>query len=92
MRKSVAAWQLLQRLSQIEVGLIFNADTGRYHFMQHCRVMDPVDPRSVDLLTDAGFVRRELSSIPVYIITAKGREALHHRDVPEEISEETIAF
>ncbi len=92
MRKSVAAWQLLQRLGQSEVGLIFNAETGRYHFIQHCRVMDPVDPRSVDLLTDEGFIRRERSVIPVYTITDKGRDALRHRGVPEGITEEDIAF
>ncbi len=92
MRKSVAAWQLLQRMSQAEVALIFNAETGRTHFMQHCRVMDPVHPGSMDLLMDAGFVHRERSAIPVYTITEKGRDALKHREVPEEISDEANAL
>lgn len=87
MRKSVAAWQLLQRMNQTEVGVIFNADTGRPHFIQHCRVMDPVDNRSLDLLTRQGFVRRERSAIPVYVIADKGRDALQHRDAPDELAE-----
>lgn len=88
MRKSVAAWQLLQRLSQAETGLIFNSGSGRYHFIQHCRVMDPVDPRSVDQLTANGFVNRLRSAIPVYSITEKGREALSSHEAPEELAEE----
>jgi hypothetical protein len=85
MRKSVAAWQLLQRLNQSEVGMIFNAESGRYHFLQHCRVTDPVDPRSVEQLAHHGFVRRERSAIPVYVITEKGKDALKQRETPEEL-------
>lgn len=87
MRKSVAAWQLLQRLNQPEVGVIFNAQNSRFHFLQHCRVMDPVDERSLTLLTDEGFVRRERSAIPVYLISDRGREALRHREAPAELEE-----
>lgn len=86
MRKSVAAWQLLQRMNQPEVGIIFNASAGRYHFMQHCRVVDPVDSRSFNLLTDQGYVCRERSAIPVYTISDKGREALCHRSAPEGLT------
>ena len=86
MRKSVAAWQLLQRMSQSEVGVIFDAQTARFHFLQHCRVVDPVDNRSLDVLTAQGFVRRERSAIPLYVITDKGREALRHRQAPEELA------
>lgn len=85
MRKSVAAWQLLQRMDQDEVGVIFNAENMRYHFLQHCRVVDPIDERSLNLLTSEGFVRRERSAIPVYTITDKGREALKHREAPQEL-------
>jgi hypothetical protein len=91
MRKSVAAWQLLQRLSQSEVGVIFNLDNAKYHFLQHCRVVDPVDNRSLELLSSEGFVRRERSAIPVYVITDKGREALKHRSAPEELDMEPVA-
>jgi hypothetical protein len=84
-RNSVAAWQLLQRLNQAEVGVIFNAGNSRYHFLQHCRVMDPVDERSLTLLTNEGFVRRERSAIPVYTICDKGRDALRQRNAPLEL-------
>lgn len=87
MRKSVAAWQLLQRMNQTEAGVIFNADTGRFHFIQHCRVTDPIDDRSIDLLTAQGFVQRQRSAIPLYVIAEKGREVLRHRDVPVELGE-----
>jgi hypothetical protein len=89
MRKNVAAWQLLQRMNQVEVGVIFNADNARYHFMQHCRIVDPIDERSLNLLTAEGFVRRERSAIPVYTISDKGRDALKHREAPQEL--ETVA-
>jgi hypothetical protein len=89
MRKNVAAWQLLQRMNQVEVGVIFNAENARYHFLHHCRVVDPIDERSLNLLTNDGFVRRERSAIPVYTITDKGREALRHRQAPTEL--ETVA-
>lgn len=87
MRKSVAAWQLLQRLSQAETGLIWNHGTGGFHFIQHCRVMDPIDRRSLDQLSVNGFVRRERSAIPVYMITEKGRVALAQREAPEVLDE-----
>jgi hypothetical protein len=74
-------------MSQSEVGVIFNAQTARFHFLQHCRVVDPVDNRSLDVLTARGFVRRERSAIPVYVITDKGREALRHRQAPEELAD-----
>jgi hypothetical protein len=92
MRKSVAAWQLLQRLSQSEVGVIFNAETAQFHFLQHCRVVDPVDTRSLDVLATQGFVRRERSAIPVYVITDKGRDALRHREAPKELTAEEVAL
>jgi hypothetical protein len=90
MRKSVVAWQLLQRMNQAEVGVIFNADSAKFHFLQHCRVVDPVDDRSLNLLTAEGFVKRERSAIPVYVITEKGRDALRRREAPMELQIEGI--
>jgi hypothetical protein len=88
MRKSVAAWQLLQRMNQTDAGVIWNADSGRFHFILHCRATDPIDQRSITLLADNGLVKREKSSIPVYTISDKGREALAHREAPETIAED----
>ena len=87
MRKAVAAWQLLQRMNQTEAGVIFNAENGRFHFIQQCRVVDPVDERSIDILAAQGFVQRQRSAIPLYVIADKGCEALRHREVPEELAE-----
>jgi hypothetical protein len=73
-------------MSQSEVGVIFNAQTARFQYLQDCRVVEPVDNRSLDVLTAQGFVRRERSAIPVNVITDKGREALRHREAPEELT------
>jgi CTP-dependent riboflavin kinase len=78
------AWQLLQRLNQIEAAVIWNATAGRYHFLHHCRVMDPVHIRTFNVLTSEGYLTRERSAIPVFTITEKGREALKHREAPKE--------
>jgi hypothetical protein len=77
------AWQLLQRLNQTEAAVIWNATAGRYHFLHHCRVMDPVHIRTFNVLTDQGFLARERSAIPVFTITDKGREALKYREAPQ---------
>ena len=92
MRKSAVAWQLLQRMNQTEVGVIFNAENGRFHFLQHCRIVDPVDERSLNLLMSEGFVQKQRSAIPVYVICDKGRDALRYREMPEGLQTNEGAF
>jgi hypothetical protein len=92
MQNSVMAWQLLQRLSQAEAGVILNEVNSRYYFLFHCRVMDPVDACTLQLLQSDGLVQRERSAIPIYTISNRGREALQQRQsglsepVPEDAS------
>lgn len=83
-RLTLAAWQMLQRLSQSSAVLQFCSDDGRFHFTLRGVRQDMVRPSTMDALNKAGFLRRESTAQPSYVINEKGSAELNKRWMPVE--------
>jgi hypothetical protein len=75
---------MLQRLSQASALLQFCQDDGRFHFTLRGDRQDMVRPSTMDALTKAGFLRRESTAQPSYVINEKGLAELNRRWMPVE--------
>lgn len=87
-RLSPEAWHVLQRLSQKDAAVCFVED--RYYFALREKSIDIVRSSTVDALMRGGYIMRDRTVEPWYVIGEGGKSALKRRAIFLEIGNDPL--